>query len=142
MIESQIETYIYNLEVYHWFAIFGLSLISLEALVGGVMEDNIIVLAASTLTTGVIGTLFQIDSLLLLTVILGISGSIIFYIYHNYTFFGLEDAEQTSDANSLLGKEGVVESKITRDDGEVKLDGGGFSPYYSAVPADGGVICS
>ena len=47
------------------------------------------------------------------------------------------DGSKTSDSNSLRGQTGRVTERVTASDGEVKLDDGGFNPYYRARSMDG-----
>jgi membrane-bound ClpP family serine protease len=44
---------------------------------------------------------------------------------------------KTSDSSSLRGQLGHVTERVTPTDGEVKLDNGGFNPYYRARSVDG-----
>jgi membrane protein implicated in regulation of membrane protease activity len=44
---------------------------------------------------------------------------------------------KTSDSDSLVGQAGRVTERVTGSDGEVKLDDGGFNPYYRARAMDG-----
>jgi len=39
---------------------------------------------------------------------------------------------QTLSSDSLTGQFGTVTERVTRSDGEVKLEDGGFNPYYQA----------
>jgi len=45
--------------------------------------------------------------------------------------------DRTSDSESLRGKIGHVTERVTPRSGEVKLDSGGFNPYYQARSVDG-----
>jgi membrane protein implicated in regulation of membrane protease activity len=47
------------------------------------------------------------------------------------------DGSKTSDSNSLRGQTGYVTERVTAEGGEVKLDDGGFNPYYRARSMDG-----
>jgi len=45
--------------------------------------------------------------------------------------------DRTSDSESLRGQLGHVTERVTPRSGEVKLDDGGFNPYYQARSVDG-----
>jgi membrane protein implicated in regulation of membrane protease activity len=45
--------------------------------------------------------------------------------------------DRTSDSESLRGQLGHVTERVTPRSGEVKLDDGGFNPYYKARSVDG-----
>lgn len=47
------------------------------------------------------------------------------------------DGSKTSDSNSLRGQVGYVTERVTASEGEVKLEEGGFNPYYRARSMDG-----
>jgi membrane protein implicated in regulation of membrane protease activity len=59
------------------------------------------------------------------------------YAYRQLDIYGGKGEGQTSDSSSLRGKTGRVTERVTPTDGEVKLDGGGFNPYYQARSMDG-----
>ncbi|MFC7235696.1 NfeD family protein [Halosegnis marinus] len=46
-------------------------------------------------------------------------------------------SSKTSDSDSLRGQVGRVTERVTASGGEVKLDDGGFNPYYRARSMDG-----
>lgn len=62
---------------------------------------------------------------------------IVFYIYRYFEFPREERPEQTSSAASLVGAGGRVTEVVTERSGEIKLDGGGFDPYYRCQTDDG-----
>jgi membrane protein implicated in regulation of membrane protease activity len=136
LIDSVINEISRDFTIAYYFAFFGLGLMILEAIVGGILQDNLLVLGLSSLVTGVLGILFSIESLLILTVLLGFWGIIIYYILENYSFFG-ERGEQTSVADSLKGEVGIATNDIDRYNGQVKLNNDGFDPHYFARSING-----
>jgi len=110
------------------FAIVGLVLIVGEAFVPGA---GFVVLGAGVLAAGVTGLIFELNSLLPLTVLTAVYGAIAFAGFKKIDVFG-ERGEQTSGADSLRGDIGVVKETVTADDGRVKLKSGGFDPFYLA----------
>jgi len=102
---------------------------------------HFIVLGVALLVAGLVG-LFLPASLgifapmLLAGLVLGV-GAITFYVYRQYDFYGGKGQAQTSDSDSLRGRTGRVTERVTTTDGEVKLDDGGFNPYYQARSVDG-----
>jgi len=84
-------------------------------------------------TLGVAGTLLTV----LLAVFTLIFGAAAFYGYHEFDIYGGKGQQQTSDRNSLKGKLGTVTETVTTRGGQVKLEGGGFNPYYSARSIEG-----
>ena len=84
-------------------------------------------------TLGVAGTLLTV----LMAVFTLVFGLIAFYGYHEFDFYGGKGQQQTSDRESLKGKLGTVTETVTTRGGQVKLEGGGFNPYYSARSIEG-----
>jgi len=54
------------------------------------------------------------------------------YVYRELDLYGGKGKGQTSDSASLRGKSGRVTERVTPTEGEVKLEDGGFNPYYEA----------
>ena len=112
-------------------------LISLaEALAPGA---NFIVVGIGLLGAGLTGLLLSpliALSPFILGILVLIFGSIAFYLYHEFDFYGGKGQAQTSDSKALQGKTGRVTERVTPSGGEVKLQGGGFNPYYSARSLD------
>lgn len=108
-------------------------LISLaEALAPGA---NFIVVGIGLLGAGLVGLLlsplialspFALGFLVLLF------GGLGFYVYNELDIYGGKGTAQTSDSTSLQGMTGRVTERVTPTGGEVKLQGGGFNPFYSA----------
>ena len=108
-------------------------LISLaEALAPGA---NFIVVGIGLLGSGLVGLLLSPFIALgpfLLGFLVLLFGSLAFYLYHEFDFYGGKGQQQTSDSDALQGKTGRVTERVTPTGGQVKLQGGGFNPYYSA----------
>ncbi len=112
-------------------------LISLtEALAPGA---NFIVVGIGLLGAGLVGLLLS-PLIALSPFILGILvllfGSIAFYVYHEFDFYGGKGQAQTRDSNSLQGMTGRVTEAVSPTGGQIKLQGGGFNPFYSARSMD------
>jgi len=58
------------------------------------------------------------------------------YAYRELDLYGGGGQGQTSDSASLRGESGRVTERVTPTSGEVKLDNGGFNPYYQARSFD------
>jgi membrane protein implicated in regulation of membrane protease activity len=118
------------------FAFVGLFLLVGEALVPG---GTLMVLGIGVMGAGVTGQLFGFDGLFPLTVLTGVYGSVAFAGFRRFDVYG-ERGEQTSEAESIKGRTGVVERAVTTQEGEVKLDEGGFNPRFVARSATGDEI--
>lgn len=132
--------------------LFGLSVPFLLVLVGTVLMimeafapgAHFIVLGIALLAAGlaglVLGPLLPAAVLpLVLAAIVLVAGGAALYGYRQFDFYGGKGTGQTSDSASLRGKIGRVTKRVTRRDGEVKLEGGGFNPYYQARAIDGAI---
>jgi membrane protein implicated in regulation of membrane protease activity len=102
---------------------------------------HFIVLGVALLVAGLVGIflppgLGALAPLILAGLVLG-SGALTFYVYRKFDFYGGKGGEQTSDSDSLRGAMGRVTERVTPESGEVKLDEGGFNPYYRARSVDG-----
>jgi membrane protein implicated in regulation of membrane protease activity len=76
-------------------------------------------------------------TLIAMTVTVLVSAVATLYAYRQLDIYGGGSEGQTSDSSSLRGETGRVTEAVTPTDGEVKLDGGGFNPYYQARSIDG-----
>ncbi|QGN06215.1 NfeD family protein [Halorhabdus sp. CBA1104] len=125
----------------------GASLIIGEAFAPGA---HFIVLGIALLAAGLVGlalpsSLGVLSVVLMAGVVIAV-GSVSLYVYRQFDFYGGKGAGRTSDSDSLKGLTGRVTERVTSTDGEVKLDGGGFNPYYRArafdeeIPVDQEVI--
>ncbi|WP_254528090.1 NfeD family protein [Natrinema gelatinilyticum] len=113
----------------------GLVLMVLEALSPGA---HLIVIGIALVGAGLVGVLFQpaASPLVLagLTLVIGLAAA---YVYREFDFYGGKGTAQTTDSDSLAGTTGYVTETVTNRSGEVKLDEGGFAPYYSARSTEG-----
>ncbi len=130
--------------------LFGLSVPFLLVLVGAalmIMEAfapgaHFIVVGVALLAAGLagllLGPLLPAAALpLVLAAIVLVAGGAALYGYRQFDFYGGKGAGKTSDSKSLQGKTGRVTQRVTKSEGEVKLEGGGFNPYYQARAIDG-----
>ena len=119
--------------------LLGTALMILEAFAPGAHFVVVgIALLAAGLAGLVLGPVLPTAALpiVLAAVVLG-AGGLALYAYRKFDFYGGKGTRQTSDSRSLQGKTGRVTQRVTRSDGEVKLDAGGFNPYYQARALDG-----
>jgi membrane protein implicated in regulation of membrane protease activity len=130
--------------------IFGYSVPFLLVVVGAVLMvmeafapgAHFIVLGLALLTAGLVGLAVgpalpaAVLPLVLAGVVLAAGGAAL-YVYRTFDFYGGKGAGVTSDSKSLRGKTGHVTERVTRNEGEVKLDSGGFNPHYQARSMDG-----
>ncbi len=72
-----------------------------------------------------------------MTITVLVSSIATLYVYQQLDVYGGKDEGQTKDSSSLRGQTGRVTERVTPTDGEVKLDSGGFNPYYKARSVDG-----
>lgn len=113
----------------------GLLLSMAEAVAPGA---NFIVVGIALLGAGLVGlALGPLASPFLLGLFVLVFGAVAFYGYHELDLYGGKGQQQTRDSDTLKGKTGRVTERVTRSGGEVKLDAGGFNPYYSARSIDG-----
>ena len=113
----------------------GLIVSILEALAPGA---HLVVLGVALLAAGLVGlVLGPAASPFVLGTLVLVFGALAFYGYRELDIYGGKGQAQTSDSRSLRGATGRVTETVTPRGGEVKLDGGGFSPHYSARSVDG-----
>lgn len=101
---------------------------------------HFIVLGIALLIAGLVGlalpgSLGIFAVVIMAGLVVGI-GSVALYVYRQFDFYGGKGAGRTSDSDSLKGQTGRVTERVTGTDGEVKLDDGGFNPYYQARAFD------
>jgi membrane protein implicated in regulation of membrane protease activity len=120
-------------------AIAGAALVFAEALAPGA---HFIVLGIALLLAGLLGLAVggivgpTLLPLVLAGAVLGI-GAATFYAYREFDLYGGKGTGQTRDSSSLRGSTGRVIEKVDPTGGEVKLEGGGFNPYFRARTVDG-----
>ncbi|QSG09396.1 NfeD family protein [Halapricum desulfuricans] len=116
----------------------GAGLIIAEAFAPGA---HFIVLGIALLGAGLVGLALPGSlGLLATTVVLAatvmIIGGAALYGYREFDIYGGKGTAQTSDSESLRGQTGRVTERVTATGGEIKLDKGGFNPYYQARALD------
>jgi membrane protein implicated in regulation of membrane protease activity len=117
----------------------GLGLAIAEALAPGA---HFIVLGLALLGAGAVGVAGTalgfpvLASPFVLALLVLLFGALSFYGYRNVGL-GDGEGERTIDSDSLRGATGRVTQRVTPTSGEVKLEDGGFSPFYSARSVDG-----
>jgi len=118
----------------------GLLLAMAEAIAPGA---NFIVVGIALIGAGLGGLLFATLGVaggvltLLMTALTLVFGAAAFYGYHEFDLYGGKGQQQTRDRESLTGTTGTVAETVTPQGGQVKLEGGGFNPHYSARSIDG-----
>jgi len=121
----------------------GIGLVVAEAVAPGA---HLIVLGVALLGAGIVGLLLGalfpplvsgLVGTLLLALLVLVIGAAALYVYREYDFYGGKGQARTADVDSLRGRTGRVTEHVTETEGEVKLDEGGFNPYYAARTTDG-----
>ena len=117
----------------------GSGLIVAEAFAPG---THFFVLGVALLTAGLVGLFIPAGlgifaPLILAAVVLLATGATLWG--YRKLDFGSDGRGQTRSSNSLRGQFGTVTERVTRTEGEVKLDDGGFNPYYQARSVDGAI---
>lgn len=113
----------------------GLGLAVAEAFAPGA---HFVVLGVALLGAGVVGLLLgPLASPLVLALLVFVFGGLTLWGYREFDFYGGKGTAQTRDSDSLVGTTGRVTERVTPTEGQVKLDGGGFNPYYAARSVDG-----
>ncbi|WP_117592307.1 NfeD family protein [Haloprofundus halophilus] len=108
----------------------GLGLSILEALAPGA---NFVIVGIALLAAGLVGLFLPaLASPLLLGILVLVFGALSFYVYREFDFYGGKGTAQTSDSDALKGKTGRVTERVTKSEGQIKVAGGGFNPYYAA----------
>ncbi len=115
--------------------ILGVGLSIAEALAPGA---HFVVVGVALLVAGLVG--FLIPALagpLALAALVLMSGAVSLFVYREFDLYGGSGTGATTDSDSLRGRNGRVTERVTETGGEIKLEGGGFNPYYSARAIDG-----
>lgn len=115
--------------------IAGIGLAIAEALAPGA---HFIVLGVALFVAGLVGLLvpFLAGPLALAAMVL-VTGAIALYAYRELDIYGGKGQTSMSDSESLKGKTGRTVERVTETDGRIKLNEGGFNPYYAARTIDG-----
>ncbi|QLG26230.1 NfeD family protein [Halorarum halophilum] len=115
----------------------GLVISILEALAPGA---HLIVIGIALLAAGLVGLLIPpLAGPFVLGLFVMLFGALAFYGYREFDIYGGKGQAQTSDSASLRGETGRVTETVTPTGGQIKLDGGGFNPYYSARSVHGDI---
>ena len=113
----------------------GLVLSIAEAVAPGA---QFIVIGVALLAAGLVGlALGPLAGPFVLGMLVLVFGALAFYGYRELDLYGGKGQAQTSDSGSLRGSTARVTETVTPTGGEVKLEEGGFNPYYSARSVDG-----
>lgn len=115
--------------------IVGVGLTAAEAFIPGA---HFIVVGVALLVAGLVGLLLPpLAGPLALAAMTLLVGAGTLYLYRQLGIYQGSGVATTSDSNSLKGTTGTVTERVTTTDGEVKLEEGGFSPYYHARALSG-----
>lgn len=115
--------------------ILGVVLTIAEAIAPGA---HLIVLGVALIVAGlvglavgsVVGSSIIISTVLALTIL--VTGAVALFAYRELDIYGGKGMGQTMSSSSLRGRTGRVTEPVTSQQGEIKLDAGGFNPYYQA----------
>jgi membrane protein implicated in regulation of membrane protease activity len=114
--------------------ISGIVLVIMEALAPGA---HLIVLGVALLGAGLAGMAFTpLAAPLILAAMVTGFGALALFIYREFDFYGNKGIAKTSDSDDLSGKTGRVVERVTGTAGRVKLEDGGFNPYFEARAFD------
>jgi len=116
----------------------GTGLIVAEAFAPGA---HFFVAGVSLFAAGIVGFVLPpalgiLNVLILAAVVLGAGGATL-YAYRQFDVYTGAGVDQTSDSDSLRGQTGRVTERVSPREGEVKLEDGGFNPFYRARSIDG-----
>lgn len=139
-VPAQLGPEVFNISVPLLLIVLGAGLVILEAFAPGAhfMVIGIAVLAAGLVGYGLAALGVPTAALLIvMAAVVMVAGGGALYGYREFDFYGGSGTGQTSDSSSLRGQTGRVTERVTERDGEVKLDDGGFNPYYRARAFDG-----
>jgi membrane protein implicated in regulation of membrane protease activity len=113
----------------------GIGLSIAEAMAPGA---HFVVLGVALLGAGLIGLLLgPLATPFVLAGLVLLIGIVTLYGYRELDIYGGKGQAQTSDSSDLKGKTARVTARVTPREGEVKIENGGFSPYYSARTIEG-----
>ncbi|MFC6988049.1 NfeD family protein [Haloplanus sp. GCM10025708] len=113
----------------------GIVLSVAEALAPGA---HFVVVGVALLAAGLVGlVLGPLASPFVLGALVLAFGALALYGYREFDLYGGKGSGRTSDSASLKGQTGRVTERVTPSEGEVKLESGGFNPYYAARSIEG-----
>ena len=90
-----------------------------------------------SLASGVVWALDVATAVFVLAALVLVIGIVTLYGYRELDIYGGKGQAQTSSSSDLKGQTARVTSRVTPREGEVKIDNGGFNPYYSARTIEG-----
>jgi membrane protein implicated in regulation of membrane protease activity len=127
---------IFGLSVPVLLLLAGTGLIVAEAALPGA---HFVVLGVALLLAGLVGLVVGTTALglLVMTLTLLVAGAATFFAFREFDVYGSGGSGRTRDSDSLKGTTGRVTERVSTSDGEVKLDAGGFNPYYRARAMEG-----
>lgn len=130
---------LFGLSVPFLLVILGAALMVMEAFAPGA---HFIVVGIALLAAGLaglfLGSVLPAAALpLVLAAIVLVAGGAALYGYRQFDFYGGKGSGRTSDSQALRGKTGRVTERVSASGGQVKLESGGFNPYYQARALDG-----
>lgn len=116
--------------------VVGVALTLAEAFIPGA---HFIVLGVALLVAGLLGIAIggPLAAPLGLAITTLLIGAVSLYLYRELGVYKGGGVARTSDSDSLKGETGKVTERVTEDSGEVKLQSGGFNPYYRARTMEG-----
>lgn len=116
----------------------GAGIAVLEAIAPGA---HFIVLGTALFVAGLLGVLLPsvFGGALALAAVVLIVGGATLYGYRELDLYTGSGSGRTRDSDSLRGQTGRVTEQVTETDGQIKLDGGGFNPYYEARSVAGSI---
>lgn len=114
--------------------IAGIGLAIAEAMAPGA---HFIVVGVALLAAGLVGLVLGsvvpvLAAPFVLAVLVIAFGAVALVAYRELDIYGGKGAGRTTDSSSLRGRTGRVTERVTHDAGQVKLDQGGFNPFYAA----------
>jgi membrane protein implicated in regulation of membrane protease activity len=113
--------------------VIGAGLMIAEAIAPGA---HLIVLGVALFVAGLVGmyapAAWGLGSPFALALLVLGFGAVALYVYRRFDFYGSKGVARTSSSDSLAGQEGRVTERVTETEGEIKLEHGGFNPFYRA----------
>lgn len=117
-----------------WVIVLGILL----AMTGAFGDPNLVIVGLVVSIAGMIGVIVDPESTLLVFAgLIPVVGFLLFYLYRFVAFPRSRAPDQTSSADSLLGKRGRIIEEATPRGGEVKLERAGFDPHYQCQTREG-----
>lgn len=118
--------------------LIGTGLIVAEAFAPGA---HFFVAGVSLFAAGLVGFVLPpalgIFNVLILAAVVLAAGGATLYAYRQFDIYTGAGVDQTSDSDSLRGQTGRVTERVSPREGEVKLEDGGFNPFFRARSIDG-----